>query len=1100
MQSLAVKFLRATVLALILLLAPSASAQVASANLTGQVVDPSGAAIPNATVIAQNVATNLAQSAATNGEGVYLISALPPGQYTLKVEAPGFRSYVQSGIVLPVSLTTTQNVVMQLGKREETITVTERAALINTASAELGATVNETTVTQLPLNGRDPSSLVLLAPGVTNVLNGNGYIQPGFSFPTEAGASASGGRQGSTYYLLDGVPNMDNYLGLDAPFPNADATEEFRVITNNFDARYGFAPGAVVSIETTSGSNRFHGNAFEFYRDKYFNAANLFSHAVDPLHRNQFGGSLGGPVEKNKLFFFSNYQGTRSSSASTANYAQTPTTAMLAGDFSGICSPAPCTSETLNPPFGIVSGKPNQIDPSLYNPVSVTITTTGLPLGQQSNGALYYAGATIINSFNENTSKLDYNISDKQRLSLRSFINYLTQPSGDVNGNILSVLILSPWSYAFKEKMEYYNEVLTHTWTLNPTTINTFSLFWTQMSAHNAAATNDSSGKPMCWSRYIEINELGCYFEGFNVNGQFQTGWTEPSQEVRTTYGLYDTFSKTVGKHFFSVGADLQHQFAEELTQYPTEPILTFYNTFTGNSMADFLLGDLGNYQQGAGEIARVAGWQPGIFAQDQFRVRPNLTLTYGLRWDPNFPPSTGGRGAAFVAGQQSTMFPNAPAGLVFPGDTGVTNGLMQTTTAYWEPRLGVAWQPSFLSKTSIRASFGTFTSPLMYSMYNHTADIAPYSPYYNFYASTAVGPIPLDHPWSYFSGTGGVSPFPPFASTSYKPPASSTFSTPISLPMIFENNFHLGTTQSWNLSIERELGFNTLVRAAYVGSQSYHLSTIDDLNPGIYANGGARTTYPNFGEILTDLSNGTASYHALQLTVDKRLSHGLQFQSNFTWSKAIDDSSSGNISFGETGNALPDPFDITYNRGISDLNYPFLWVSNFVYTTPSLSHQKGFVKQALGTWELTAIVTLESGHAFGIASGANNNSGTQQYNDRASLVPNQPFDLKQGSKSHWLNEYFNTAAFTNNAPGTFGDTSRNMFHGPYENTMDLGIFKDFTIVEGYSLQLRLEMFNALNHPCYSTPGGTVTWGNFGEITGLAVNPRVLQLGMKFTF
>jgi hypothetical protein len=516
--------------------------------------------------------------------------------------------------------------------------------------------------------------------------------------------------------------------------------------------------------------------------------------------------------------------------------------------------------------------------------------------------------------------------------------------------------------------------------------------------------------------------------------------------------------------------------------------------------MADFLLGDLGNYQQGAGEIARVAGWQPGIFAQDQFRVRPNLTLTYGLRWDPNFPPSTGGRGAAFVAGQQSAMFPNAPAGLVFPGDKGVGNGLMQTTTAYWEPRLGVAWQPSFLSKTSIRASFGTFTSPLMYSMYNHTADIAPYSPYYNFYASTAVGPIPLAHPWSYFPGTGGVSPFPPFASTSYKPPASSTFSTPISLPMIFENNFHLGTTQSWNLSIEREFGFNTLIRAAYVGSQSYHLSTIADQNPGVYANGGGRTTYPNFGQILTDLSNGTASYHALQFTVDKRTSHGLQFQSNFTWSKAIDDSSSGNISFSQIGNTLHDIFNITYDRGISDLNFPFIWVSNFVYTTPSLSHQKGLVKQALGTWELTAIVTLESGKAFSIMSGANNNSGTQQWNDRASLVPNQPFDLKQGPKSHWLNEYFNTAAFTNNAPGTFGNTSRNMFHGPYENTMDLGIFKDFTIVEGYSLQLRLEMFNALNHPCYSAPGGTVTWGNFGEITGLAVNPRVLQLGMKFTF
>jgi hypothetical protein len=1113
MQSSANKFLQGTIFALILSLAPVAFAQVNSASLTGQVVDPTGGAVAKAAVTAQNVATNLVQSTTTNEEGIYLISPLPPGPYTLTVEVPGFKKYVQAGIVLTVSLTTTQNVSLQIGKQAETITVEANAEMINTTSAELGAIVNQTTVTQLPLNGRDPSSLVFLAPGVTNVLNSNGALQAGFSFPTETGGSANGGRQGSTYYLLDGVPNMDNYLGLTAPFPNSDATQEFRVITNNFDANYGFAPGAVVSIQTMSGSNSFHGDAFEFHREQNFNATNAFSHLLDPLHRNQFGGGVGGPILKNKLFFFFNYQGTRSSSASTANFVYTPTAAMMAGDFSGICNPAPCTSETLSAPFGPANGKFNQINPDLYNSASVTIATTGLPAGQQSNGGVYYTGATTINKYNENTVRLDYDISDKQRVSLRSFMNYLTQPSGDVNGNILSVLNLNPWGMVMGETMKYYNEVLNHTWTINPTTVNNFSVFWTQMSAHNGAAVNDSNGKPMCFSRYINVTETGCYIEGFGVSNGFSTGWTEPSQEVRTTYGLYDTFSKTLGKHFLSFGVNLQHQFAEELTEYPTQPILSFGNSFTGNGLADFLLGDLQQYQQGAGEIADVAGWQPGFFAQDQYKVRPNLTLTLGLRWDPNLPPAiAGGRAAGFIPGEQSTVYPNAPTGLVFPGDKGVSDGIMPTTYGYWEPRLGVAWQPSFLSHTSIRAGFGSFTSPLMYSMYNHTADNAPFSPYFNFSAidpnptKGIVGvPIPFSDPWSVNTGTGGVSPFPPFASVSYKPPSTVAFSPGISIPATFSPDFHLGVTQSWNLSIEHEFGFNMLVRAAYVGSESYHLSTMIDQNPGIYANGGARTTYPDFGQILTDFSNGTSDYHAFQLTVDKRISHGLQFQSNFTWSKAIDDTSSGNISFGS--NSLADPFNLAYNRGISDLNFPFIWVSNFVYSTPSLSNKDEAIKQTLGGWEVTAIVTLMSGNPFGISSGANNNSGSQQYLDRADFVSGQAINMGKGSPSDWVQQgagvgYFNFAAFQDNAFGTFGDTSRNMFHGPHRNNTDMGIFKNFSLKERYVMQLRCEMFNAFNHVNYGNPGNTATWGNFGQITGYAggAAPRVLQVGLKFTF
>lgn len=1076
-----------------LVFSPAVPAQNTSASLGGVITDSSDAAVPGAHVVVLNVETNLTQAVEANAEGIYSVKQLPPGIYRIKVEHPGFRTYIQSGITLTVNQSATANIKLQLGDVKEMVTVTANAELLNTTSAELSTVVDQYAVTQLPLNGRDPSNLVFLAPGVTNVLNSNGALQAGFSFPTETGGSANGGRQGSTYYLLDGVPNMDNYLLLTAPFPNADATQEFRVITNNFDARYGFSPGAVVSIETKSGANAFHGGAFEFLRNQELNAKNWFSHAVDPLKRNQFGAYGGGPIRKDKLFFFTNYQGTRSSSSSTANTVYTPTTAMLNGDFSGI-------STKLSSPFATVNGKPNQINPSLYSPASVTLTKTALPVGGGSDGKINYSGAKTVNHYDEGTARLDYIFNEQHRLNLRSFVNYFSQPSGSVKGNILSVLNLNPWSMVMGEHMEYYNEVLNHTWAINPSSVNVVSLFWTQMSAHSSAAVQDSSGQNVCLSRYIDVTELPgqCYIEGLSVSGGFGSAWSEPSQEVRTTYGLYDTFTKTIGNHTLSFGANLQHQYAQEYTQYPTQPIVQFWGSYTGNGLADFLLGKVASFTQGAGEIANVAGWQPGLFVQDQYKLRPNLTLTAGLRWDPNIPPAAaGGRGAAFVPGQKSTLYPNAPTGLVFPGDPGVTSGLMSTSYGYWEPRLGVAWQPHFLPHTSFHAGFGMFTSPLMYSMYNHSADISPFSPTYTFYGGSTTL-IPFDHPWKGLCSTC-TSPFPPFASIASKPASTAAFTTPVTVPAIFSNDFRLGMTQSWNVSIDQELRHDMAAHLAYVGSESYHQSTIIDQNPGIYAQGGARARYPLFSDILTDYSNTTANYQALQASIEKHFSHGLQFQSNFTWSKILDVASSGNISFGT--NQLPNPFDLGWNRGISSLNVPLIWVSNLIYATPELRGQNGIIRHTLGGWEISGIVTSQSGSPFGINSGTDNSGSLQNSSDRADYVPGQSLNVHQGSKSQWLNQYFNTAAFTTNAPGTFGNTGKNIFKGPAVNTTDLGLIKNWSIVENYRLQFRWEMFNAFNHPNFGTPVSTVGWGGYGKIQSLGfVPPRVMQAGLKFSF
>lgn len=1116
--------------------------QGASASLSGNVTDETGAAVAGASVRLTQIDTNFTLAAKTDSAGNYLLRPLPIGRYLLVIEAKGFARYRQEGIQLTVGMNATQHVRLQVGEAQmETITVTSNAELINTSSAELGTTVSSTAISELPLNGRDPSSLVLLAPGTANVIQHGGEgIQAGFSFATETGASSNGGRQGSTFYMLDGVSNMDNYNLLTAPFPNSDATQEFKVISNNFSAQYGFSPGAVVSIATKSGTNQFHGGLFWFVRNNDLNASDWFSHEVDPLKRNQFGAFLGGPIRPNRLFFFGNYQGTRQVTAATNLKTNTPTDAMLTGDFSGLAATAGVTN--LNGPFRTVNGVANQLDTSAaqLNSAAVTITKTGLPRSstQAADGEMSYVMAATKNNLDEYTAKLDYTLSPTQTLSLRSFTDHMTAPSSDTPGNMLSVINDVNWTYGLEQRMYYFNDVLTHNWTIDASTVNTLSLFWNQQSAHNKAAVLDSSNQPMCLSRYITVSEPSgeCYMEGFTVTGDsnnIRGGWTEPSQEVRSTLGVVETVTKQWGKHALTVGFDLMHQSAVENSQYPAHPEVTFTGAYTGNGMVDFLLGYMHEFKQGAGEIADVNGWQFAPFAQDDWRVSPNLTLNFGLRWDPNFAPtSKGGRGAAFVPGQQSQMFPNAPAGLLFPGDDGVKATLMPDSTGYWQPRLGLVWQPKQLPHTVLHAGFGMFTGPLEYSSYNHAADIAPFSPTYDFTGDNCttgctagadkaiVGSLSFSSPWSSTNSPVSSSPFPPFASVSYKPSSSASFSaTGTTLEQSFSRDFKLGMTQSWNLSIEQQLSQVMMVRVAYVGSESYHQSAAIDRNAAVKAtaaNGTYNTAaggyyarpYAAFNQILEDRSNVTSSYHSLQLSFDRHMAHGLQLQSSFTWSKTIDVASTSNVSYGSP--YLGNPFNLKWNRGNSTMDMPWNWVTNFIYQAPRFRRFNRLVQQVAGGWQVSSILTWQSGNPFSVfASGSDwgeNDSGSMQYLDRADRVAGKSLNVGQGSHWDWAKgKYFNTAAFANNAAGTFGNSAKNLMFSPREFGMDAAIMKSWNLPRATKLQFRWEAFNATNHPSFGSPSGvygnTVGWGNFGEIGTVGnIAPRVMQGALKLTF
>lgn len=996
---------------------------------------------------------------------------------------------------LSIGQAATLKSILSVGSESQTVSVTANAELINQSTADLSQLINERSIKELPLNGRDPSSLVLQAPGITNVLNASGNLQSSNSFPTESGAAANGGRQGSTYYLLDGVSNMDTYLLLAAPFPNSDATQEFRVITNNFDARYGFAPGAVVSIQTKSGTNDFHGGAFEFLRNNALNAGNYFSHAVDTLKRNQFGGYVGGPIQKNKLFFFGNYQQTQASTEAQTNTTFTPTAAMLAGDFSAV-------PVKLNAPFTTINGKPNQINPAQFNPASVALAPL-VPQGQvASSGQVSYVGTPAHYSYKEATGRLDYDINQNQRLTVRNFIYRYDQPEETIAGNALANTV--------GETGRLYNELVTHTWTINATSVNVVSGAWLQNDYFSAAHVAGASGQPICLSQFIQISDPAglCYMEGgVNITNGYQEPYTSPNREDRRTWSLNDDYSKSAGKHTLTFGGNYLHQYAKEVSAYPENADVNFNGQYTGFGLADFLLGYAQSVRQGGGETQDPKGIQIGLYAQDAWRIKPNLTLTAGVRWEPNLPASvTNGRSSYFRPGQQSVRYPNAPAGLLFPGDQGLDNKLMPTDYAQVAPRIGFAWQPSSLPETAIRGAFSIFFSPLEYSLYNHTADVSPFSPTY-FFSGTSSAYIPFSNPYSYAgAGTGGVNPFPPFASGSVNPPASSTFPSQLSVLAVFSPDFKLGTTQSWNLSVEQQLANNLALHLAYVGSESYHLVFPLDLNPGFYnanpALNGSRLLYSQYSSVLENDSAGTSNYNSLQASLELRSFHGLQAHSSFTWARTNDVFTGNSISFDLS---IPNPFSIKDNYGKSDLNIPLVSVTNFLYTTPSLAGRHALIREALGTWEISGLYTMESGTPFSIAGGnGNNNSGSQQDGDRGDFAPNAVGlapGVHQGSKQQWLKQYFNTARFVANAPGTFGNTPRNIYQGPGINTADLGLIKNFQYHERYQLQFRWEMFNAFNHANFANPNADPTSGSYGTITSIgSVAPRVQQAALKLTF
>ena len=1161
---------------LLLLACASALAQGGLASINGTVTDQSGAVVARARVVATDNATGQSRETTTAENGTYVIPLLPVGVYSVTCSQTGFKSVTHVDVTLQADEKATVDFSLAVGQTVQTVEVSASAERLNTTNGTIGQIVSEKDIVELPLNGRNPAELVFLAPGATDGMKDQVFTRQDFtSFPTETGASVNGGRQGSTFYMLDGSNSMDNYENLASPMPNSDATQEFQVLTNNFDAQYGFSPGAVVSIVTKSGSNSWHGDAFDFVRNDALNARDPFALVKDPLKRNQFGASAGGKIIADKLFIFGNYQGTIEHRVVNSGSAYVPTTQMLSGDYSefltgtkmnlcGTGGPANLNFDTgqvfdektaanFTCPAGsqyagknVVVKQPfanNLINPALYNAVSMKFENETLPQPTDPAGcgapAVNNCGFTIVpgrvalQNFKEFTIKPDWYMSEKSHISGRVFWDKFSHPLESGGGDIL--IADRSWDTDFR------NYGGNWVYTIHPNLINNVVVGYNETLANSVPGLRTKDGKPVSYSSFgVNVSDYPSTPPGIDelaTSGFFVGQNTNIINRHNVSLG--DTVTWTKGKHLVVAGVNVLDQTWDEATDWLALPLISFGNQFSsvadaaGNqigaspaSFADFLLGDANGFEQGAGEFNHVHGISWAGFGQDTIRLKPNLTIMGGVRWEPFFPytPSKG-RIGLWRPGLQSTVYPNAPVGLAYPGDPGVpaTSGI-QNELGIISPRLSVAWQPKALPNTSVRAAFGIFAAPFEFSFYNHAADTAPFSPTFSFGPTTTGGPavpggtpIPFQDPYSVWvpvtgTGTAGQSPFPPFASANYKPPSSTTFILPVQVQDGFARDFKLGKVQQWNVSIEREFRGDILLRAAYVGSEAYDLPLPLENNPGLYNADpslfGVRGN-ANFSSVLDYTSVGTASYNALQLTFDKKFSHGLQFTSNYAFSKNLDEGSSASLAF---NGSVPDPANIRFNRGKSNLDFTHIWTSYGVWELPKLAGQTKLVQQVLGSWELTGIWHLQSGLPFGIGGGGpqgGNDSGSDIYGDRADLT-GQPLGIKKGTKTQWLHQYFNPAAFQPNALGTFGDSPRNLIVGPHLDRIDMGVDKNFPFKERYRIQFRWELFNATNTPAYNYPNTsfvgsgagsiTCTWGCASGVDADAYGyqPRVMQVALKF--
>jgi hypothetical protein len=1078
-------------------LLPALYGQDPTGIIEGQILDSSKARVPRAHVSATNTSTGVVSSEHSSENGTFHFAALPVGDYNLHVTASGFAPFDEMHVRVDVGRRINIPITLQVASASTRVDVAESGVTVD-ASPALGKVVSARQATDLPLNGRNLTQLGLLQPGVAPLTFGlqeaGGILRSGQAY------AVNGEPPESNNYLLDGVTNVDSVNGGFALRTPVDAVDEFRILTLNAAAEYGETSGATTTVVTKSGGNEFHGDLYDFLRNNAFDSRNFFAPSTEPLHQNQFGATLGGPIRRNKDFFFMYYEGQRDRQGET-QAAIVPTAAERQGDFSGLVNPSTGSPEPLINEF---AGEPfpnNQIPSYMLNSISLKAEAL-YPLPNVGPN-LFSSTEMLTNNYDQGGFRLDHYFSNGDQLFARYAASGVsTLDPLPINGSNVP-------GFPVADSITTNSATISDTHSFSPRTLQTIQVAFFRNVFLYEDAQNHTPASSLGF-QYQPTLATSTGVPYLIVSGYADVGnpITGPQNTYQNDYQAYYSLAVTRGSHNFKLGGDLDRQQINVLLGIATNGFFVFAPFPASDSFASFLLGQPVQFFQGGGDFNRgLRKWIAAGYAQDEWHLRHQFTLSYGLRYEVNTPyTEIRNRLNAWAPGEQSTVMPGAPAGLLFPGDPGVPAGIAPVDYHEFMPRVGLAWDPFGTGRTSIRAGYGIF---------------------YDGYTNGTGGPLQAAVsalPWTEaFQLPGPRLDFADPYNGQTPPFATQTFVRPATI-LTVQSGMLPPYSQDWDFSIENVIGQNYLLDLRYVGTKGTHLPRFIEGDPAIYEPGATeqnadqRREYADCSAALGSCAfasagliadNNSSTYHALQIAFSRQYRNGLSFLASYWWSKSLDYVSSLNLAgsaptlvAGENDLAQ-NPFDLAAEHGPSLFDATSRFVFSGSYALPGWHAAPRAASWAINGWQFNTIATLASGTPFTVYDSANVSlQGTAPeisgfYSSRPDLIS----DPNAGA--HTPNQWVSRSAFLQLNPvtqaGQFGNEGRNVVRGPGIETVDVSAFKNFEISETSRVQFRAEWFNCLNHPNFGLPENDIESPAFGQI--LQANPpRLLQLALKFLF
>jgi hypothetical protein len=1072
---------------------------VNNAQIHGVVQDSTGAVVPGAQVKATEIDTGREQSTTSAAGGSYVLPDLPVGEYRLEVSASSFSKFVQTGILLQVGENVEINATLKVGSTSQEVQVTAAAPMVETQNTSTSEVIDQRRIVDLPLNGRQVTDLIALSGGAAQPPNAQGRDVTSHDYVNSIAISVNGGQINGNNYILDGADNNDSHSNINMPFPFPDALQEYSVQTGGISARYGLHPGSVVNVVTKSGTNSYHGDVFEFVRNYLFDARNYFA-TLDNLHQNQYGGSLGGPIHKNKIFAFGGYQETRISTAppDITNFVATP--AVLSGDFSTLesssCQSNHVAKQLYNPATG-QSFQNNFISPSLFTASAVKLLSL-IPVSSNPCGKFVYGIPSPSDEY-QDVGRVDWALSARHSIFARYFILDYSNPPFYTN-NLLTTSRPGLWQRS-------QSIALGDQFSLTPSLLNSLHISFGRL----AVTRKNAATFPTPVSLGVNMYNASPNYMELSVSNYFTIGGGSNATAlfVRNQWQYADDVDWIHGKHHVIFGAEFLANQMDEVNDQYTNGDFSFNGSqtgtpagvspsSTGDALADLLLGRPVSLIDSGLVVIGLREKYSGLYIEDEYQVTKKLNVHLGLRWEPSLPEyDAAGRGnhfslPAFTAGTVTSVYPKAPPGLQYYGDPGIPKAYANGSWLGPAPRFGFAWDPSGSGKESIRGSYGIFfDQPESYT----DRDFALAAPWADQITLTA----PAGGFVNPFQGYPGGDPFP-----TPPPSKSSTFpvgGSYINLPL----NLHHPYMQQWDLSLERQLTGSWAITADYMGNKATHFRSSTEEDPAIYIPGASTVANTQQRRTLEQLNPSTGAYYstitlmddgvnthydALRLTAQHRFSRNYTVLAAYTYSHCIQDTET--LANRVTGNNESDPYDRDHDYGPCDFDLRHNFVVSAVYQSPSLHNRA--VDLAAGSWQVGFLMSYNNGFPFSPLTGVDDSLSSVGL-DRPNVVQGVTPYEKNMKTLAWLNP----AAYKANPPGTFGTAGMNSLLQPNYVSANANLNKLFSIRESQKLQVRFEWFNLFNHTNFEAPVNSQSSASFGVIQ--AANPaRIMQFGAKYIF